>query len=87
MKNSLTKPQRGRPRDPAIDVRMLEAALRELAHKGFSGMSVEAVARVFRERTGADEFGFTTCNDGITFTQDGPNGDWSTGPKSSAVVC
>ncbi|MBP1705383.1 MAG: hypothetical protein H6Q36_1122 [Chloroflexi bacterium] len=35
---------RGRPRDPAIDRAILDAALRLLAEQGYDGMSLEAVA-------------------------------------------
>lgn len=34
----------GRPRDPALDTRILKATLAELGEKGFSGMSMEAIA-------------------------------------------
>lgn len=38
----------GRPRDPEIDRRLIEAALKELGAQGFAGMSIDRIA----ERTG-----------------------------------
>ena len=38
-------PRRGRPRDPAIDRAILESARSVLARKGFTGTSMEAIAR------------------------------------------
>ncbi len=38
----------GRPRDPAIDQALVEAALSEMSAHGFTGMSIDAIA----ERTG-----------------------------------
>lgn len=40
-----TKPGRGRPRDPAIDRAILESARSVLARKGFTGTSMEEIAR------------------------------------------
>jgi AcrR family transcriptional regulator len=37
-------PRRGRPRDPEIDVRVLEVARRHLARSGYAAMSLAAVA-------------------------------------------
>jgi AcrR family transcriptional regulator len=37
--------QRGRPRDPAVEEKVLEAAIIELAEAGFEGFSVRSVAR------------------------------------------
>jgi AcrR family transcriptional regulator len=38
-------PQRGRPRDPAVEQKVFEAATVELAEAGFEGFSVRSVAR------------------------------------------
>lgn len=43
--NSTTVPLRGRPRDPDIDRRVLDAARRELAVSGYEAMSVSAIAQ------------------------------------------
>ncbi len=44
-KPSLLPPRRGRPRDPAVDRAILESARSVLARKGFTGTSMEEIAR------------------------------------------
>lgn len=54
---------RGRPRDPETDARILAAALGQLTEDGFTGMSIDAVARaagvskatIYRRFTGKDD--------------------------------
>lgn len=45
--------RRGRPRDPLIDKRVLDATRRLLAHKGLAGTTVQAVARASGVRPNA----------------------------------
>ncbi len=55
--------RRGRPRDPALDRKILGAALDALAERGYSGLSVEAVAAaagvgkttIYRRFSGKDD--------------------------------
>lgn len=42
------KPSAGRPRDPSLDVAILDAAESQLRERGYGGMSIESVARAAR---------------------------------------
>lgn len=39
------KPSPGRPRDPSLDIAILDAAENQLLERGYGGMSIESVAR------------------------------------------
>ena len=43
--NNLQSPRRGRPRDPAVDRAILDSARSVLASKGFTGTSMDEIAR------------------------------------------
>jgi AcrR family transcriptional regulator len=45
--------KRGRPRDPAIDDRLMAAAIAVFAHRGWAGFSIERVAREARVGKGS----------------------------------
>jgi len=51
---TMVRPRRGRPRDPAADRAILESARAVLARRGFTGTSMEEIARNSGTLYGAD---------------------------------
>lgn len=80
--SSASAPPAGRPRDQGIDSRVIEAALAEMAARGFAGMSIDRVA----ERSGvgkpaiyrryADKAALAVAAlASLTVTEEPPSGD------------